>query len=96
MFMFFFDRGRPEHEFGELTDELIGQHHPEFVSHEGGHFLLEEIGVLVGRLVATTFNTRVALFVGPVRGGGLGRHPFVPPMAEQLGSWMINVVKVLG
>lgn len=60
-------RGRRKLEFGEVSDDLVGEHHPELVGDELGHFFAEEGGVLVRRLVAASFDVEVAGFDGPAR-----------------------------
>ena len=52
--------------------------------------------MLVSGLVAPSLDALVLLLVGPRFGVGVDRNTFVPPLTKEGGSWMIDVVKLVG
>jgi hypothetical protein len=52
---------------------------------------LEEVSVLSGRAVATPINKGVKVLGGPRFGGGVDGYTLVPPIAEELGSGMVDI-----
>ena len=78
---FVFDHGWPDHEFDELSDEFVGQHHPEHALDEVGHFLSEERGVEFGGSMTALVDSGVSLFGCPRGRRGLGGDPFVSPLS---------------
>ena len=43
--------------------------------------------------VAASLDAVVLHLVGPRRGAGLGRHSFVSPKFQQLGSWVVDLIQ---
>ena len=77
-----------------MLDHLIGQHHPEFILDEVGKFVLHELCMYGGRVVAATFDAAVLLLHGPWRIGHFSRDAMVPPVSKKGGGWVIDVVEV--
>jgi hypothetical protein len=89
---FVLDSCRRELELREVPDGTVRENVPEPVVDELGHLFAEEVGVLHGGAVATPFDVGVSCCLGPGIGRGVYRDPFVPPMAEEGGCWVIEGV----
>ena len=79
-----------------MLDQLVGQHHPEFILDEVGKFVSHEVCMYGSRVVAAAFDAAVLLLHGPWRRGRFGRDAMVPPVSKKGGGWVIEVVEVRG
>jgi hypothetical protein len=75
-----------------VPDGTVREDDPESVVDELAHLFTEEGGVLHGGAVATPFDVGVSCGLGPWIGGGVSWDPFVPPVLEEGGCWMIEGV----
>ena len=66
-------------ELFEVSDQFVGQHHPESILDEVGHFLAQEGRVLSRRVMAATLDAFIFLVVSPRLGGAFSRHSEVSP-----------------
>jgi hypothetical protein len=80
----------------QVSDKAAGKDHEDATVNEFGHFFVNEVGVLGGRLVAPLADGGVLLFQGPWVGGGVHGHSVVVPLTEQSSGWMVNVIEVFG
>jgi hypothetical protein len=93
---FVLHRGRREGESILVSYQVVGQDSPEAVLDELSHFLSEELGMIVGGLVASLVEAFVFGFEGPRLGLRVGRDAFVPPLLQQLDSWVVHLFQFGG
>ena len=88
----FLDRCRGEEKLEEVLDQLVGQHHPEFILDEVSKFVSHKLCMFGCRVVAAAFDAAVLLLHGPWRRGCFGMDAMVPPVSKKGGGWVIDVV----
>ena len=81
-----------EHQLGQVSHLIVGQHHPELVLNVVGHFLSQEFCMCVGRVVTASGHAFVLLLGSPGLDSGLDRHPFVSPLGQQRGCGVVQFV----
>ena len=93
---FVFNGGGRELEVLEVSYQAIGEKDPELALDELGEFLTKEVGVVVGRFMASPLETSVLEFVGPGLVRGEDWNTVVAPFAQQRSSWVIDPVELGG
>jgi hypothetical protein len=79
---FWFDGGGGEHQVRKVAHLVVGQHCPEPILDELGHFFADEVSMLVCGGVAASLDALVFLLESPGFGSGLSRNPFVSPLGQ--------------
>jgi hypothetical protein len=92
----FLDGGRRRLQVAQMSDKAAGQNCEEPVVDEVGQLFTDEVGVIVGGLVAPSVDGSILLFQGSRGSGCVYWHSVVAPLAEESSGWVIDVVVVLG
>ena len=79
-----------------MSHHVVRKDGPELVFDELGHLFTHEVGMLGSGTVAPSLDAFVLLLVGPRFGIGVHRNTFVPPQTKEGGSWIIDMVKLVG
>ena len=93
---FFLDGGGRGLQVDQVSDEVVGQACEEPVVNEVGQSFVDEVGVIIGGLVASLADGGILLFQGPGGSGCVPRHSVVAPLPEESSSRVVNVVEVFG
>jgi hypothetical protein len=80
----------------EFADSVIRKNRPETFLGEVGHFVADEVDMVMGRFMRTALEAGVNVCVGPAGGAGHDRHAMITEGDEEAGGRMGKVFQVGG